>query len=242
MNSIMYNLVPATMPNLKDSGKYLAQVQIRGSLGFEEMADRMIAQGSSITRSDILAVFQNLELALKTAMLEGYRVNFGGIFDMFPSITGTFDGITAAFTPAANGVDVRARCGSTVRDYVIASASVERVYLSKPAPTPMSYADLGSGTTDTTVTPGHIGTLSGQRLKFDASATDEGVFLVPLAGGAEVKVTAVQSNLPRELVFLVPTLTANAGYCLEVRARLNGADELRTGRLGKTLAVPSDPT
>jgi hypothetical protein len=168
---------------------------------------------------------------------------FDGIFDMFPSITGTFDGITAAFTPSANGVDVRARCGSTVRDYVMANASVERVYLSKPAPTPMSYADLGSGTADTTVTPGHIGTLSGQRLKFDASATDEGIFLIPAAGGDAVKVAAVQSNLlPRELVFLVPTLTANAGYCLEVRARLNGADELRTGRLGKTLAVPSDPT
>ena len=168
-----------------------------------------------------------------------HGVNFGGIFDMFPSITGTFDGITAAFTPAANGVDVRARCGSTVRDYVIASASVERVYLSKPAPTPMSYADLGSGTTDTTATSGHIGTLSGQRLKFDASATDEGVFLVPLAGGAEVKVTAVQSDLPREVVFLVPGLTAGAAYYIEVRARLNGSDELRTGRLEKPLTAAS---
>ena len=239
MNSIKYNLVPAAMPKLKDSGKYLAQVQIRGSLGFEEMADRMIAQGSSITKSDILAVFQNLELALKTAMLEGYRVNFGGIFDMFPSITGTFDGITAAFTPAANSVDVRARCGGTVRDYVMANASVERVYLSKPAPTPLSYADLGSGTTDTTVTPGHIGTLSGQRLKFDAAAADEGIFLIPAAGGDAVKVAAVQSDLPRELVFLVPGLTAGAAYYLEVRARLNGSDELRTGRLGKTLTAAS---
>lgn len=235
MNSILFNLVPATMPNLKDSGKYLAQVQIRGSLGFEEMADRMIAQGSSITKSDILAVFQNLELALKTAMLEGYCVNFGGIFDMFPSITGTFDGITAAFTPSANSVDVRTRCGSTVRDYVMANASAERVYLSKPAPTPLSYADLGAGTTDTTATPGHIGTLSGQRLKFDAAATDEGIFLIPAAGGDAVKVAAVQSDLPRKLVFLVPGLTAGAAYYLEFRARLNGSDELRTGRLGKTL-------
>jgi|GEM_PF-666706 len=242
MNSIMYNLVPATMPNLKDSGKYLAQVQIRGSLGFEEMADRMIAQGSSITRSDILAVFQNLELALKAAMLEGYRVNFGGIFDMFPSITGTFDGITAAFNLVANSVDVRARCGTTVRDYVMTNASVERVYISKPTPTPLSYADLGSDTSDTTVTPGHIGTLSGQRLKFNASLSDEGVFLIPTAGGDAVKVTAIQSNLPRELVFLVPTLTASANYYLEVRARLNGSDELRTGRLGKTLSTPSDPS
>ena len=135
MKSIKYNLVEASMPTLADKGKYLAQVQLRGSLGFDEMADRILAQGSCVTKPDILAVFENLAMALETAVLEGYRVNFGGVFDMFPSVRGTFDDITAPFDASVHSTDVRARCGARIRSTVMANAAVERVYLPKPAPT-----------------------------------------------------------------------------------------------------------
>ena len=237
MSNIMYNLVPATMPNMRASGKFIAQVQVRGSLGFAEMADRMIDQGSSITKPDILAVFENLATALETAMLQGYRVNFGGLFDMFPSVSGTFEGITAAFNPTANSVDVRARCGSRIRNSVMAKASVERVHLHKPAPMPLEFSDLATGEANGQLTPGHIGTLSGMRLKFNGEAADEGVFLIPVVAGDAVRVTSFQRNQPKELVFLIPPLAAGTSYRLEVRARMNGSEDLRSGVLNTALAV-----
>jgi len=238
MKSIKYNLVEASMPTLADKGKYLAQVQLRGSLGFDEMADRILAQGSCVTKPDILAVFENLATALETAMLEGYRVNFGGVFDMFPSVRGTFDDITAPFDASVHSTDVRARCGTRIRSTVMANAAAERVYLPKPAPTLLAYRDLTRGTTDTWATPAGVGTLNGLLLRFDPDAADEGIFFVPVAGGEEHRAALVQRNKPGELVFVVPhTLTLGATYHLEVRARLRGGEDLRTGRLPATLDV-----
>jgi len=87
------------------------------------------------------------------------------------------------------------------------------------------------------VTPGSIGTISGNRLKFSAAAADEGIFFVHATGNAgPVKVAAVQGNKPGQLVFLVPALPAG-GYFVEVRARMTNGQELRTGRLDSVLTV-----
>jgi len=112
------------------------------------------------------------------------------------------------------------------------------VHLPRPAPTLLAYRDLFTSTTDTWATPANVGTINGLRLQSDPGAADEGVFFVPAAGGEEHRAALVQRNKPRELVFIVPnTLTLGATYHLEVRARLNGAEDLRTGRLPATLDV-----
>jgi hypothetical protein len=58
------------------------------------------------------------------------------------------------------------------------------------------------------------------------------------AGGAETKVDFVQLNKPASQVFMVPALVAGE-YELEVRARVGGATQLRTGTLAATLTVSS---
>ena len=86
------------------------------------------------------------------------------------------------------------------------------------------------------MTPGHVGELSGKRLKFDPARLDEGLFFVPLAGGSEVKVTDFQQNTSTELVFHVPSLSPGT-YKLFVRARLFDGTELRSGDLQPELSV-----
>ncbi|MCK4341067.1 MAG: DUF4469 domain-containing protein [Phycisphaerae bacterium] len=115
------------------------------------------------------------------------------------------------------------------------SRKVEAV---KPSPNPIEYRDIGTDTTNDTVTVGNIGQLSGSRLKFDPAEADEGLYFVADAGG-ETKVPTVQKNKPSQLVFLVPNLVAGT-YHLEVRARMGSgtsARELRIGRLDSTLTV-----
>lgn len=57
------------------------------------------------------------------------------------------------------------------------------------------------------------------------------------AGGAETKVATVQKNKPAQLVFLIPAGLAAGTYDLEVRARIVGGTQLRTGRLDAVLTV-----
>jgi len=96
---------------------------------------------------------------------------------------------------------------------------------------PRQLRGNSSATTDSTLTPGNIGTLNGARLKFDPDQADEGLYLLPTSGGATVKVTTFQRNKPGQLIFLNPTGLAAGDYFMEVRARVRGTTELRSGRL-----------
>jgi hypothetical protein len=219
-----------------DPTDFAATVQVGGSLDLDGLVDRIIAQGSTTTRADIMAVLEDSILACEGALLDGLRINYGGLVELFPRIKGVFSGALDAFDSARHTVDVGANAGIRVRNTVRAKATTQRVEAIKPRPSPIEYVDIGSSTTNDQVTPGNIGTVNGSRLKFDTLQADEGVYFVATAGG-ETKVATVQKNKPSQLVFLIPAGLIAGTYNIEVRARINGGTELRIGRLDPVLTV-----
>lgn len=223
-----------------DPNDYMAIIQLTESADGDDLVQDIIDQGSTVNKPDILAVTAALKLACQRRIEQGQRVNYFGMMDFFPRIKGVFDGPTDSFDPARHHVDVGANPGAELRSAVRASAHVEKVESVKPSPNIIEYRDIGSETTNDQLTPGQIGQLSGNRLKFDAEAADEGIFIIPDGTGAEKKVTSIQRNKPSQLVFLVPTLP-DATYHIEVRARMGSGSssrELRVGRLDAALTVP----
>jgi len=219
-----------------DPNDYAGRVQITASVDLDAIAQRMIDQGSTVTKADILAVLEDVIKATEGYLLEGYRVNFGGLCDLYPRVKGVFNGITDTFDPSRHRVDVGASPGSRVRKTVRENATVTKDETIKPAPAPLEYVDLASGEINNTITSGTIGTINGHRLKFDAAQADEGIFLIFTADPTiEARVSAVQRNKPGQLVFLVPSVSPMTTYYLEVRARF-GTD-LRIGRLDAILSV-----
>lgn len=217
-----------------DPDDYAAQVRITGSADLEALAERMIDQGSTVTKPDILAVLEDTIKATESCLLDGYRVQLGGLCELFPRIKGVFNGITDTFDASRHRVDVGANPGARVRRTVRVGATVTKVETIKPAPALLEYVDLGSGETNGTITSGNIGTINGHRLKFNPERDDEGVYFINVDTGAEVKLTAIQKNKPGQLVFLTPTVPGGQ-YYLEVRTRFREPAELRTGRLDEIL-------
>jgi len=220
-----------------DPDDYAAVVQPIDSVDLDALVRRMLDRGSTTTRADILAVMEDAIGACESLLLDGMRVNFGGLVELFPRVRGVFTGVTDAFDPARHSVDVGANPGIRVRNTVRDQAGVAKDEAIKPAPNPLEYRDVGSDTTNDQVTPGNIGQLSGSRLKYDPAQADEGVFFLPTAGGADTKVSTMQKNKPGQLVFLVPALLVPGTYYLEVRARMRALAELRSGRLDAVLTV-----
>lgn len=225
-----------------DPNDHAAQVQISATIGPDEIADIMAQQGSTTTKADILAVLEDAEQAVVTALKQGNRVHLGGLGDFFPRVVGVFISAADTFDPARHRVDVAVNPGVRVRSEVKAQATVEKVDAVPPEPTLLEYVDLGSGTTNQTITPGNIGTINGSRLQYNTAQADEGIFYLPTGGGAAINVpdANVQKNKPGQLVYLTPP--AGLGfppgtYFLEVRARVDGGVQLRTGRLDDTLTV-----
>ena len=159
-----------------DPDDYAAIVQTSGSADGDDLVQDIIDQGSTVGRPDILAVTAALKLACQRRVEQGQRVNYFGMMDFFPRIKGIFNGATDSFDPARHSIDVGANPGAELREAVKTEASVEKVEAVKPAPNPVEYYDIASSSTNDVVTPGNIGQLSGNRLKFDPAEADEGLY------------------------------------------------------------------
>lgn len=213
---------------------YAARALITSSADLETIADRIVEQGSTVTRTDVIAVLEGSVVACENLLLEGVRVNFGGLFDVYPRIKGKFNGITDHYDPSRHSVDVGAAPGARVRKTVRENASVNKLETILPRPLVLEYVDLGSGQTNNHFTVGNIGTINGSRLAFDPVAEDEGIYFVSDSGMNTTKVTEIQRNKPSQLVFMVPEVTESV-YWLEVRRRFTAEGDLRIGRLDTPL-------
>jgi hypothetical protein len=220
-----------------DPSDYAAIVQMVDSADLDGVVQRMIDRGSTTTRADILAVLEDAIGACESLLLDGMRVNFGGLVGLFPRVRGVFTGATDTYDPARHALDVGANPGSRVRNTVRDNGTVTKDEAVKPYPNPIEFVDVGSGTTNDALTPGNIGQLTGSRLKVHEAAGDEGYYFVSVPGGVDTKVSEVQKNKPAQAVFLIPASLGGGDYQLEVRARIGTGTELRTGALGPTLSV-----
>ena len=233
--SINYSLYENKLPAAGDT--YAARVQNKGSIGLEEIADRIINLGTTVRKADILAVLENTCQVCEDALLDGTRVNVGGVFDLFTSIKGVFDDITDSFDPTRHSVEVAAAPGSRVRKTIQENATVEKQQTILPQPSLLQFQDFATDTTNTSITPNNNGAIYGSRLKYNPDDPTEGIFFVD-SFGAATKVTAVIKNKPSELIFMNPPLSgAENPYTLEVRVHFTENGDLRVGKLSSSLTA-----
>lgn len=234
--SVKYSLIENLLT--PDPNDYYAQIQLTGRAGPEELADRMLSMGSTVTRADLLAVLSLLDEAVLALVLEGYRVDLAGIADVYPRLQGVFDGPGDGFDKSRHTIGVTANPSPSFISRVRQDVVVSKEESVKPMPNPLDFRDAATGTSNGTITKGNIGTLSGSRLKFSPVAADEGVFFIANAGGAVTKVATVSTNKPGQLVFLIPAGLTSGEYSLQVRARLANSADTRSGTLDAVLSVP----
>lgn len=232
---ITYTLIENVLT--PDPNDYYPQVQITGRAGAEQLVDRMLSMGSTVTKSDLLAVLNLIDEAALALLLEGYRVDIAGIVDLYPRLQGVFNGPGDGFDKSRHTLSINANAAPSFIARLRADAAVKKDETVVPMPAPLQFIDGSSSAINGAVTASSIGTLNGSRLKFDAAAADEGVYFMASAGGAETKVVTVSINKPGQLVFLIPAL-ASGEYSLQVRSRLNGSKDVRIGTLDAGLSVP----
>lgn len=216
--------------------EYMARTKAIGTAGFEVIAARMTDMGTTVSKSDILAVFENMTVAAESLLLDGFNVDFDGFCNFKCSIKGVFNGPNDSFEADRHHIEVNSSIGTRIRKTVRHNAEIIKSEAIIPTPSLAEFVDTASGQVNSCVTPGNIGTINGYRLKFDPAAVDEGIYLIA-NGGGEIKTTSIATNKPAQLVFLVPDMAGPiAEIHLEVRSRMSIPDgQLRLGRLDKTL-------
>ncbi|WP_309381819.1 DNA-binding domain-containing protein [Cerasicoccus frondis] len=228
--SLKYALFPNTLT--PEGNQYRAITHVNDSKDLQAVVDRMILLGSTITEADILAVLTESIRAVESLLIDGNRVNMGGLVQLWPGIVGNFDSKNDSFDATRHRVSLNASGSRRLLETLRRKASPERVDGIPPAPLLFDFVDDGSGTINEQITPGDIASIAGSRLKFNPDVPDEGLFFINTADSSETRLAQIKRNTPKELIFRIPeALPTDQTYRVEVRARIRGGETLRTGVL-----------
>lgn len=241
--TIIYHLYRNHLPNRAGADYYQARVAYRKVVGLDGLLDLMTFRSSSITRADMLAVFEDFSLALLRLLLDGVRIvtSFG---EFGLTIKGDFEGETAKFDPKRHRIELVFKPSDRMASDFKRQVKVRREETILPHPNPRHCTNLTDPEAQGYLFPGQLARVTGYHLKFDPLDSRQGIFLIPLdengrfePGSPTVRVS--QSGYPknRELIFLVPADLASGAYHLEVRA-IFGQNTLRLGQLAQVLLVP----
>lgn len=218
-----------------DPNDYMAMVQPLSTVGEAQVIQRMIEQGSTVNRPDILASLEDYFSAVESLVLEGNNVNTP-LANFGASIKGVFEGQGDGFDAARHHLRARVTPGARLRKTISARGSASKQETIKPRPNPQEFTDINTGERNSVLTPGGMAQILGHRLKFDPAETVQGIFFVA-SDGSDAKVDVVGGNKPAELMFLVPDSLVSGDYTLEVRAVLPQRTDLRRGSLDAVLTV-----
>lgn len=232
--SIRYTLNQS--PFAGKDAPYCARVSANASANLEDVVERIMHQGSTVTRADVLAVLENALLAAEGFLLDGIRVNLGGLVELYPTVRGTFTSASDRFDQERHRVDISSTAGRRLRRRFRQQAEVIKADASPNAPRIVQFQDLQAGINHK-ITPGGMGVVSGCNLKFNPQAADEGLWFMPLQSGSPVKASIFQKIMPAQLVFQNPAILPPGPCRLEVHARVRGVKRLTTGTLDTLLTV-----
>ncbi len=233
MAAIPYSLVDNKLTS--DPNDLRAQVRPVATIGIEELADRIVRPGSTVTKAEFLAMQEEFNAEALKAVLRGETV-VTPLFIARATLTGVWTSDQDTFDPTRHHGQIRLSAGKRLRH---AEAELEfklERAQDQSAPLPERVEDFTSASINGTLTKGGVVRLTGSKLKYDPADPTQGVFLVK-STGAETRITNVKDNKPSAQLLLLPaTLTAGT-YRLEVRTKIKGSTQLKTATLGAPLTV-----
>ncbi len=205
----------------------------------EDIYKQMTREGSTVTKAEALAVFEEITQAITSIVQEGHSV-VTPLVNISSSVTGVFDEEEEPFDSNRHKVQLNINSGLRLRS-LPASIQPVRIEGSQPAPDIKYLYDNVSETRSELLTPQNGARIKGSLLKFDEEDSQQGIFFINTQDATEHRVErSLLRNKPGELIFTIPDLPAGE-YRLEVRSILSGTSTIRSGILSSPLTVEINP-
>lgn len=233
--SLKYALLPNLLtPNPDD---YVAQVQNVKSHDLESITQKMLEKGSTITKTDVLAVLNSFFETLTQITKEGETINLD-LFKTTLSITGVFDHAADTFDSKRHQIKINATAGKLLKE-AITKVKAEKVSSAEALPHILQIKDSVTKTMNQSITSNGVIEVVGSLLKISGDNPKNGVYFVDSSGKA-TKATTLIDNKPGRLIVLVPQLEKGE-YTLQIVTQYNGSvkglTQSRTGTFHKTLVL-----
>lgn len=231
--AIKYYLQPNPItpdPNDQSARVISNQVHDINSIIFE-----ILRRGSTVTEADANAVLKLFFEVVTDEVAEGNSVNLP-LVNIRPGISGVFTNLTDSFDSSRHIKKANVTAGVLLTQK-LAAAKVEKVVQATAAPALIQFLDVNTQNTNSILTPGGIGQIVGEELKFNPDAAAEGIYFLA-SDGTATKVDIVASRTEGKLVFSIPTSLTAGSYVLEVRKGYGTTNLVtRSGSLQDALQV-----
>jgi len=194
----------------------------------------MTSRGSTLTRAEALSNWEELTLAISNRLARGENISIP-LFYIGQDIQGEYDSADDNFKSGRNQVIFNISATDALKS-IASKITVQKVEAIKLVPVIKSVLDFATNTNNQ-ITVGNTVRLLGSSLKIDTADVEQGVFLIPVLGGAEVKLNTFIDNQPSTLTFMIPSTLPKAAYRIEVRAKINKTKELRISSFAEVVTA-----
>jgi hypothetical protein len=203
----------------------------------DDIVDRIMQRGTTLTRPDLLAAIQAYKAEHGYIIEEGNGFNTG-LINAGPSISGKFNDATDSFDHARHSLRYNVNFSKDIREKV-GAVKMSKVQAPVTGPIIVAIKDSLSGLTDGILTAGSVLDISGSRLKVFPDIPEDGVYFVA-SDGTEYKASTLVENKPSRVIAMIPALPAGA-YTLEVRTHYIGSStpgkQLKKTQFSKVLSM-----
>jgi len=203
--TLKYSLAENLLTEREDD--YSAHAHAAASLDIEAVIQRMLQRGTTLTRTDILAVWNAICETVKDVHLEGNTVNTP-LFNTSFSISGVFESPLDSFDPNRHKLNINVTKGAVLRD-AEKNVRVEKTNVPSPMPQIQEVKDSISGTVNEKFTPGGVVEVRGYNLRIDGDDPKCGLWFID-ENGNEIKAETIIENKPSRILAMIPDLTATS--------------------------------
>lgn len=208
---------------------YTAQVQGVKSHDMNSIIQKMLQKGSTITKTDTLAVLNAFFEVIEEVTRQGETTHLDSFKTQF-SISGVFQGADDRFDANRHSVRLNVHAGKRLKE-VLARMTLEKVTAEKALPHVLEVKDSITGSINQNITANGVLEIIGSRLKIAGNAPENGVYFEADNGKAYKAATLIE-NKPARLMVFVPKLEKGT-YFMSIKTQYSGGGTLvkqvRTG-------------
>ncbi len=214
---------------------YMAQVTDSQVFTLEDVIDRMVKRGTTVTRTDLVAIMQLYTEECSFIVEEGGTLNTP-LINTSMSIAGVFDGADDSFDKKRHTVNLNINAGTALKT-ALGKVKTVKTETASTDPYITAVTDKLTGSADS-IKIGSVMEIIGSRLKFDPADEEQGVFAV--SGTNAVRCASVVENKPARLIVMLDAAVPAGDFTLEVRTKLDSrgtrpSKTLKKGYYHKTL-------
>ena len=225
-SEILYKVIENKLVS-RNTQPYLARVIRKRHLDRDALIDIMDSSNTTVSRQDIIVVFDLMEKVMEEQLLLGNTVSTN-FFTVRAGIIGGFASAEDEYDYPRNEVRATIALRPSFSRNLSRNARCVKIDHTVPVPVIDKVIDYRSLAVNSSVSPGNIVEIQGKNLVFDREQADQGIFFKDENTGTTIRVDHVIKHTATCVVFMVPETVSAGTYALTVKGLFS--TQVRTGR------------